>query len=195
MPTYPRPLLVFLSALLGAAALLFVVSTASDDDPVAAVTTTVPATAGRPHGAGPRCEASDLVAAGTQDEGAAGSGYTDVYLVNVSEATCDLLGYPTVRVYAQDGSVSVDATPAEMSEMSGDPDEPVRLEPGGTAVFTLRTSHVCGDQGLQAPSSADAVAVSVDDEPVSLAEAVPVHVVLCDHASVSPYHEVLLRSA
>ncbi len=84
------------------------------------------------------CTARDLGVHFEKQSGAAGSQYLDFAFVNTTSHSCRLYGYPGVSALTA-GGATVDF---EVAHRTSQPEQPVVLEPGQTASFSLAARQV-----------------------------------------------------
>ncbi len=89
-------------------------------------------------GAGPRCRGGDLAGAIIDVQGAAGSEFGRVILINTSSRTCHMKGFASARLRDKHNQ----ALPTHVTRDHSSPVKRVVLRRGAAAAFELRWSNV-----------------------------------------------------
>jgi ABC-type Fe3+-hydroxamate transport system substrate-binding protein len=113
----------------------------------------------------PRCATAALVARLGDGQGAAGTLFTTVRLLNRGAAPCRLFGYPGLSLVDATGAVVVDAQRGG-GMLPADPPRAVVLAPGSTAHLVFTTSDV--PDGTASCPTVRGLLVTPPDERVAL---------------------------
>ena len=91
--------------------------------------------------AGPRCGGGDLVGALIDVEGAAGSEFGRIILINKSSRTCRIKGFAGAKLIDKQNH----ALPTHVTRDHSTPVKRVGVRPGAAAAFQLRWSNIPSD--------------------------------------------------